>query len=420
MSTIAEINMQQMRIPLSERIPFNVPGCFMVLVPVCLSFLLSCSLSRGQEDILTGAERTELYLPMLSGRNIGMVANQTSVIGNTHLVDSMVSIREGELMIRKVFSPEHGFRGEAEAGQIIEDRVDAQTGLPLISLYGKDRKPSKEALSDLDLIIFDIQDVGARFYTYISTLFYVMQACAENGKDLILLDRPNPNGFYVDGPVLDTTYRSFVGMHEVPVVHGMTMGEYARMINGEGWLGDDLACRLEVVPCLHYDHSMRYILPVSPSPNLPNMNAIYLYPSTCFFEGTVISEGRGTDFPFEVFGHPQLENCHFAFTPVSIPGKSADPKLKGETCMGVDLRYLRNSRQRDPEINLSWLLFAYENYPEKEAFFIPYFEQLAGTADLRRQIMDGMTADEIRSSWSEDLEAFRKIREKYLLYPDFE
>lgn len=392
----------------------------MVLVPVCLSFLLSCSLSRGQEDILTGAERTELYLPMLSGRNIGMVANQTSVIGNTHLVDSMVSIREGEVMIRKVFSPEHGFRGEAEAGQIIEDRVDAPTGLPLISLYGKDRKPSREALSDLDLIIFDVQDVGARFYTYISTLFYVMQACAENGKDLILLDRPNPNGFYVDGPVLDTAYRSFVGMHEVPVVHGMTMGEYARMINGEGWLGDNLVCRLEVVPCGHYDHSMRYILPVSPSPNLPNMNAIYLYPSTCFFEGTVISEGRGTDFPFEVFGHPQLENCSFAFTPVSIPGKSADPKLKGETCMGVDLRYLRNSRQRDPKINLSWLLFAYENYPEKEAFFIPYFEKLAGTADLRRQIMDGLTADEIRSSWSEDLEAFRKIREKYLLYPDFE
>ena len=403
-----------------ENIHIHLPGYSMVLALCFLTFLLSCSHSRGQDDILTGAERTDMYMPMLGGKRVGIVANQTSVIGSTHLVDSLISIGGGEDMIRKVFSPEHGFRGEAEAGSIIEDNVDPGTGLPVISLYGSNRKPSPEALADLDAIVFDLQDVGARFYTYISTLFYVMQACAENGKQMIILDRPNPNGFYVDGPVLDTTYRSFVGMHEVPVVHGMTIGEYGQMINGEGWLGNGLVCNLEVIPCLNYDHALHYKVPVSPSPNLPNMNAIYLYPSTCFFEGTVISEGRGTDFPFEVFGHPRLENAYFAFTPESIPGKSEHPKLKGETCMGMDLRYLRNNPRREGRINLSWLLFAYENFPEKEKFFIPYFENLAGTAHLRQQIMDGMTEDEIRSSWSDQLAAFRKIRKKYLLYPDFE
>jgi uncharacterized protein YbbC (DUF1343 family) len=323
-------------------------------------------------------------------------------------------------MIQKVFCPEHGFRGEAEAGGIIEDGLDIRTELPVISLYGRSRKPAQETLEDLDAIIFDIQDVGARFYTYISTLFYVMQACAENGKELILLDRPNPNGFYVDGPVLDTSYRSFVGMNEVPVVYGMTIGEYGQMINGEGWLGDGLVCDMEVIPCLNYDHTMYYVLPVSPSPNLPNMNAVYLYPSTCFFEGTVLSEGRGTAFPFEVFGHPLLENADFTFVPESIPGKSANPKWKGETCMGVDLRYLRNNKDHERQINLGWLMFAYENYPEKEAFFIPYFEKLAGTANLRQQIVEGMTEDEIRKGWSNELAAFKKIRKKYLLYPDFE
>jgi uncharacterized protein YbbC (DUF1343 family) len=409
-----------MKNPLPEKIHVNIPGYFMVLTLLCLSFLLSCSHSRGQDELLTGAERTDMYLPMLEGKRLGIVANQTSVIDSTHMVDSLMSIGGMETMIRKVFCPEHGFRGEAEAGGIIEDGVDVRTGLPVISLYGRNRKPSAESFEDLDAIIFDIQDVGARFYTYISTLFYVMQACAENDRELILFDRPNPNGFYVDGPVLDTTYRSFVGMHEVPVVYGMTIGEYAQMINGEGWLGKNLFCDLVVIPCLKYNHSMKYILPVSPSPNLPNMNAIYLYPSTCFFEGTVISEGRGTDFPFEVFGHPDLENAHFAYIPESIPGKSANPKLKGETCMGMDLRYLRNSKERDRRINLGWLLFAYKNFPDKEEFFIPYFEKLAGTAQLRQQIMDGMTEDEIWSSWTEGIASFKKIRKKYLLYPDFE
>jgi uncharacterized protein YbbC (DUF1343 family) len=408
-----------MRNPLPENIHSGIPGYCMLPALFCLSFLLSCSHSRGQDNILTGAERTDVYVPMLEGKRLGIVANQTSVIGRIHLVDSLISLGDGQANIRKVFSPEHGFRGEAEAGGIIEDKVDARSGLPVISLYGRNRKPSAEALRDLDAIIFDIQDVGVRFYTYISTLFYVMQACAESNKELILLDRPNPNGFYMDGPVLDTNYRSFVGMHEVPVVYGMTIGEYGRMINGEGWLGKGLVCDLEVIPCLNYDHSMLYVLPVSPSPNLPNMNSVYLYPSTCFFEGTVISEGRGTEFPFEAFGHPLLENAYFSFVPESIPGKSSNPKLKGENCMGMDLRYLRNSSKRDRQINLAWLLFAYENYPDKEAFFIPYFDNLAGTACLRQQIIEGMTANEIRSSWSDGLAAFKNIRKRYLLYPDF-
>jgi uncharacterized protein YbbC (DUF1343 family) len=394
--------------------------------PLLVTALLLCLLTgfwdcRGQKNILPGADRTGEYLPLLKGKCISIVANQTSVIGSTHLVDSLVSLLGGEPNgIRNVFCPEHGFRGEAEAGQLIGNKVDARTGLPVISLYGRNRKPTPENLRDADIILFDIQDVGVRFYTYISTLFYVMQACAENGKGMVLLDRPNPNGFYVDGPVLDTAFASFVGMHPVPVVYGMTIGEYARMINGEGWLGNGLICDLEVIPCLYYDHSKHYPLPVNPSPNLPTMNSIYLYPSLCFFEGTAISEGRGTEFPFEVFGHPRLENVFFSFTPESIPGKSTDPKLKGQACMGLDLRYLRNSRERDRRINLSWLLFAYENFPDKESFFIPYFEKLAGTDSLRRQIIDGLGEEEIRSTWENELASFKRIRKKYLLYPDFE
>jgi len=409
-----------MRNLLPEILPSWITRYFVGSSLFCLSVLFSCSHSRGQDDIQTGAERTDMYLSMLPGKNLGIVANQTSVIGGVHLVDSLISIGSGTAMIQQVFCPEHGFRGEAEAGLFIEDGIDTKTGLPVVSLYGKNRKPSAEVFEDLDAIIFDIQDVGARFYTYISTLFYVMQACAENGKQLILLDRPNPNGFYVDGPILDTNYRSFVGMNEVPVVYGMTIGEYGLMINGEGWLGKGLVCDLKVIPCLNYDHTMFYVLPVSPSPNLPTMNSIYLYPSTCFFEGTVLSEGRGTDFPFEVFGHPLLENTDFSFVPESIPGKSANPKWKGETCLGMDLRYLRESTERDPQINLGWLMFAYENYPEKAAFFTPYFEKLAGTARLRRQILEGKTEEKIRSGWSDGLAAFKKIRKKYLLYPDFE
>jgi uncharacterized protein YbbC (DUF1343 family) len=267
-----------MRNPLLRILPSQIRGYFMVPALFCLSFILACSHSRGQDDIRTGAERTGRYLPVLEGKRLGIVANQTSVIGRIHLVDSLISLGSRKANIRKVFCPEHGFRGGVEAGGIIEDGIDVWTGLPVISLYGKNRKPPAESLEDLDAIVFDIQDVGARFYTYISTLFYVMQACAENDKELILFDRPNPNGFYVDGPMLDTSYRSFVGMHKVPVVYGMTIGEYGRMINGEGWLGNGLVCNMEVIPCLEYDHTMHYLLPVSPSPNLPNMNSVYLYP----------------------------------------------------------------------------------------------------------------------------------------------
>ena len=382
-------------------------------------FLISAGCS-AETRVIPGAERTDAYLPLIGGSTVGIVANPTSMIQGTHLVDSLYSLGTEVLRVWRVFSPEHGFRGEAEYGEQVEDGVDAQTGLPVSSLYGKNRKPTPEDLEDLDMVIFDIQDVGVRFFTYISTLFYVMQSCAENDKELILLDRPNPNGFYVDGPMLDTLYSSFIGVNEIPVVYGMTMGEYGRMINGEGWLGDGLKCRLTVIPCLHYDHNTLYELPVKPSPNLPNMNSIYLYPSTCFFEGTVISEGRGTDFPFEAFGHPDLGKGSFSYIPESKPGASMHPKLKGETCFGMDLRTLRNIPPHEKKFSLAWLLFAYRNFPDKENFFIPYFELLAGTGDLRKQIMEGAEEEQIRETWAAGLAAFKRIRQKYLLYPDFE
>jgi uncharacterized protein YbbC (DUF1343 family) len=382
---------------------------------ILMLLLAGCS---GMGQVRTGAERTELYLPLLQGKRIGIVANQTSVIKEMHLVDSLYAMGNEVTRIFKLFSPEHGFRGQVARGEAVPDGVDPVTGLPVVSLYGQNRKPPAEEFNDLDLILFDIQDVGTRFYTYISTLFYVMQACAEEDKELLVLDRPNPNGFYVDGPVLEPGFSSFVGMHEVPVVYGMTIGEYAGMINGEGWLGEGLTCRLTVIPCGNYTHRSIYKLPVSPSPNLPNMNSIYLYPSTCFFEGTVISEGRGTDAPFEVFGHPDLEGREFTFIPKSIPGKAVHPKSEGELCYGTDLRNMRDLEERDPELNLSWLIDAYRDFPDKGSFFITYFENLAGTDKLRRQIENGLSEEEIRASWQEDLEAFRKIRSKYLIYPD--
>ncbi len=373
-----------------------------------------------QEDIIPAAERTDAYLPLLRGKSIGIVANPSSVIAGTHLVDSLMSLGTGLFRIGKVFGPEHGFRGEAQYGEAVRDGVDTTTGLPVLSLYGENIKPSAEALEDLDAILFDIQDVGVRFYTYISTLYYVMQACAESGRQLILLDRPDPNGFYIDGPVLDSAFRSFAGLHEVPVVYGMTIGEYAMMINGEGWLGKGLECRLTVIPCLNYDHNSLYRLPVKPSPNLPNMNSVYLYPSLCFFEGTVISEGRGTDFPFEVFGHPDLANTDFSFVPESRPGAAMYPKLQGETCRGMDLRVYRDRDPSGKKFSLSWLLFAYRNFPDKENFFIPYFDRLAGTDRLREQIIAGWEDEKIRESWKPGLEAFKAMRKKYLIYPDFD
>jgi uncharacterized protein YbbC (DUF1343 family) len=392
----------------------------LLIITLCLSLLLGFSECRGQEKILTGADRTGMYLPMLKGKRIGIVANQTSVIGNTHLVDSLISLGDEVVSIGKVFSPEHGFRGEAEAGLIIEDKLDARTGLPVISLYGRNRKPSKEAITDLDIILFDIQDVGARFYTYISTLFYVMQACAENNKKLILLDRPNPNGFYVDGPILDLEYKSFIGMHPVPIVHGLTIAEYARMINGEGWLNNGIQCKLTSIPCKNYDHNTAYELPVKPSPNLPNILSIYLYPSLCLFEGTIMSVGRGTDYPFQVLGHPEYDSDLFSFTTVSKEGAS-NPKYEGIECKGVDLRDIDPMFfWQERRIILDWIIEAYNNMKGKGAFFNSYFSKLSGTQELQKQIESGVSPEDIYKSWEPGLKEYKKIRKKYLLYPDFE
>jgi len=385
---------------------------------LAIIFLLMLKTGCQSENIIIpGAERTEAYLHLIRGKKLGIVANQTSLIGQTHLVDSLLSLG---IEITCIFSPEHGFRGDQNDGAMIRDEIDPGTGIPVKSLYQESKKPDPADFHGIDLVLFDIQDVGARFYTYISTLHYMMMACAENNTGLVVLDRPNPNGFYIDGPMLEPEFRSFVGMHEVPTVYGMTIGEYALMINGEGWLGNDLKCDLEVITCRNYDHNSKYQLPVKPSPNLPNMNSVYLYPSTCLFEGTVISEGRGTDYPFEVFGHPDLQNCSFTFIPESKPGAATNPKLLGKKCYGVDLRKYRElGDERPGRINLSWLLFAYNNFPDKENFFTDYFEKLAGTASLRAQIIKGMTEQEIRESWQDGLKNFQKTRKKYLLYPDF-
>ena len=371
-----------------------------------------------QDSIRCGAERTDLYLPLLNDKNIGIVANHTSMIGSTHLVDSLINLG---IHVVKIFSPEHGFRGNADAGEQLDSYIDNKTGIPVVSLYGSKRKPTSEDLKDLDLIVFDIQDVGVRFYTYISTMHYVMEACAENSVTFLVLDRPNPNGFYVDGPLLDMKYRSFVGMHPVPVVHGMTVAEYARMINEEGWLENAIKVELQVITCQHYDHRKYYNLPIKPSPNLPNDISVYLYPSLCLFEGTVMSVGRGTDFPFQVYGHPEYSNQEFQFTPRSIEGAAKNPKYLGVTCYGVDLSmidtgFFRNNRG----IVLYWLVDAYENLNRREDFFNSYFTKLAGTEDLIEQIKEGYDVFTIAAGWREDVESFKEIRKKYLLYRDFE
>lgn len=356
----------------------------------------------------------EQYLPLIGERPIALVANHTSVIEGTHLVDTLLSRGVQKDQILKVFAPEHGFRGERAAGSLIDDSADPETGIPIVSVYGANRKPSPDQLEGVDLVIFDLQDVGARFYTYISTLHYVMEACAENGVPLLVLDRPNPNGNFVDGPLMEPEYSSFVGMHPIPVVYGLTIGELAGMINGEGWLSKGLRCELEVIPCTNYSHSTSYSLPVTPSPNLSNDHAIRLYPSTCFFEGTILSEGRGTEMPFEVYGHPDLEG-DFSFTPIEIPGVSGNPKFKDQLCVGEDLRDFIPD-EGWTRIHLEWLLDAYEKYPEKSKFFIPYFEKLTGTKELRSQIEAGWDETKIRSSWQKDLNSFLGKREKYLIY----
>jgi uncharacterized protein YbbC (DUF1343 family) len=372
---------------------------------------------KTSKDLQVGAERMDLYLSALKGKAIAVVGNPTSMVQSTHLVDTLLSLG---INIKKVFCPEHGFRGDADAGEQLKNSKDKRTGLPVISLYGKSYKPAAADLKDIDIVIYDIQDVGARFYTYISTMHYVMEACAENGKKVIVLDRPNPNGYYIDGPVLEEKYKSFVGMHPVPIVYGMTAGEYAQMINGEGWLKNKVKCDLTVIPVNSYIHSDLYQLPVKPSPNLPNMKAVYLYPSLCLFEGTIVSVGRGTDYPFQVIGHPKLQNGNFTFTPRSTAGAKFPP-YKDTLCNGHDLRdfadvFVSSNRQ----VYLYWLIGTYKDTPVKKSYFNNYFNTLAGTASLKQQIIDGVKEEDIRKSWEPGIKKFKEVRKKYLLYKDFE
>ena len=377
--------------------------------------IAGCTQTSTENNLIKpGAERTDEYLKLLNNRRIAVVANQTSMIGNTHLVDSLLKLG---VNIIKVFGPEHGFRGNAGAGEKVKDNTDIKTGLPVISLYGKHKKPTPGDLKDVDVVVFDIQDVGVRFYTYISTMTYVMEACAENGTDFIVLDRPNPHGGYIDGPVLEPDYSSFVGMHKVPVVHGMTVGEYARMVNGEGWLNNGVQCNLKVIKVGNYTHNSYYKLPVPPSPNLPDMNAIELYPSLCFFEGTIISVGRGTGKPFQVIGHPGFTEGDYSFTPVDIPGAAMNPKYEGEKCYGFDLSGFADTIVFEKRLDLRWLIKMYDYFKGKDDFFNSFFDKLAGTANLREQIISGLPEKEIRESWKPGLTGFNKIREKYLLYP---
>ena len=415
-----------------------------MLKKLCLIVLLSVLHSTlFAQAPLPAAYRTEVYLPLLKGKKVGIFANHTATIGNRHLVDTLLSLG---VHITLAFGPEHGFRGTADAGEKVENYTDPSTGIPVISLYGPKRKPTAEDLSNVDILLFDIQDVGTRFYTYISSLQDFMEAAFENGKPLMILDRPNPNGFYVDGPVLDTAFRSFVGMQPVPIVYGMTMAEYAFMIAGEKWLSEkansrydyyqraenskDTLFHFQVIKCANYTHTSRYELPVKPSPNLPDMASVYWYPSTCLFEGTVLSEGRGTDHPFCIFGHPLLPKDLYSFTPTGRDG-AREPKWKNTVCYGWNLCGSNEEvfKKIDNRIQINWLLQAYRLFPDKENFFRKptsgswqksSFNRLAGNSELMEQIRSGKTESEIRASWQPGIEAFKKIRKKYLLYKDFE
>jgi len=408
-------------------------------------FILFIKIASAQKPlpgarIIPGAERLNVYAPMLKGKRVAVFANQTSTVGNTHLVDTLQKLG---VNIKIIFGPEHGFRGTAGAGEKVGNAVDEKTGIPVISLYGNKRRPSAEDLKDIDIMIFDIQDVGVRFYTFISSLEEYMEAAMENSKPLLILDRPNPNGFYTDGPVLDARFKSFVGMQPVPIVYGMTLGEYAFMIAGERWLSDkanqkydyyrtaknsaDTPFHFLVIKCINYDHKSRYVLPVRPSPNLPEIQSIYLYPSICFFEGTVLSEGRGTATPFQVFGHPSLPHNLYAFTP--RPNEAAkSSKQYGRVCYGWNLSGTPEEvlQKLDNKIQLKWLLEGYRLFPAKDSFFIApksgrpedyFFNKLAGNGDLMQQVKNGATEADIRKSWEPALTVFKEIRKKYLMYP---
>ncbi len=394
---------------------------------------MSCAQSQKEKPqvtnfkqviIKTGADQTKLYIPQLKGKTIAVVANQTSLIqkkssynpnvNTIHIVDYINNSKD--ITVKTVFAPEHGFRGKADAGEHVKNGIDAKTGIPIVSLYGKNKKPSQQQLKGIDIVIFDIQDVGARFYTYISTLHYVMEACAQANIPLIVLDRPNPNGHYIDGPVLDLKYKSFVGMHPVPVVYGMSIGEYAQMINGEQWLDNNLTCDLTVIPLKGYTHRSNYDLPIKPSPNLPNTKAINLYPSLCFFEGTSVSVGRGTNNQFQVIGSPysQLPKHKFSFTPKPNEG-AKHPKHNGKLCYGYDLRNFNTLNK----LQLNWLIEFYDIHKassKKETFFNPLFTKLVGSKILQEQIEAGVSENKIKESWNNDIASFKKIREKYLIY----
>ncbi|OUR99487.1 hypothetical protein A9Q86_12405 [Flavobacteriales bacterium 33_180_T64] len=383
-------------------------------------------------DIVVGANQTETYLPILNGKRVGIVANQTSVIkvkrknsgirnnetpgieitnfSYIHLVDTLL---KRNINIKKVFAPEHGFRGKADAGEVVKDGIDTKTSLPIVSLYGKNKKPSPEQLADLDIVIFDIQDVGARFYTYISSLHYVMEACAEANIPLLILDRPNPNGYYIDGPILEKEHKSFVGMHPIPVVHGMTIGEYAKMINGEGWLEHHIKCNITVIEMQNYTHNKTYSLPIKPSPNLPNDQAINLYPSLCFFEGTNVSAGRGTSKQFQIYGSPYLDKTIYNFKYIPSPNQGAKyPKHDGVLCYGEDL----SKQEIMSQLDLSYLINAYQNSIDKNIFFNSFFTKLAGTKALRLQIESGVSEKDIRSTWVKGLSEYKTMRRNYLIY----
>jgi uncharacterized protein YbbC (DUF1343 family) len=377
---------------------------------ILLFIIFFFNIKTSAQEALPGAYDIQSYIKYLNGKRIALVANQTSLVQQTHLLDTLLNLG---IKIQKVFCPEHGFRGNIGAGERVKTETDAKTCIKIISLYGRHFKPKPSEMTDIDIVVFDIQDVGVRCYTYLSTLHYLMEACAENNKKLIVLDRPNPNGFYIDGPVLDLKYKSFVGLHPVPLVYGMTIGEYAQMINGEKWLKNGIICDLTVIPCRNYNHNSRYKLPVRPSPNLRDMQAIYLYPTLTLLEGTCINVGRGTDFPFKVFGNPKLVSLSFTYTP-KCNGSKVLPMHCDTLCYGVDLRdyQLPNSDC----FTLKWLLQAYNIYPDKPEFFNSFFYNLSGSNQLRQQIEEGKSEEEIKESWKDGIINFKKIRNKYLIY----
>ncbi len=382
----------------------------------CKGSISSAEKHASEEHIQCAAERISQYYPLLRGKRLALAVNQTSMVGNTHLVDTLLQLG---LNIVQIFAPEHGFRGDHSAGEKVHDMTDAKTGIPILSLYGSNRKPKAQQLQNIDCIVFDIQDVGVRFYTYISTMHYLMEASAENGIEMIVLDRPNPNGFYVDGPMRDETLKSFISMHPIPLVHGLTVGELANMIKGEKWIQNSESCLLTIIPCLNYTHDSLYQLPVAPSPNLPNMASVYLYPTLGLFEGTNVSIGRGTPYPFQLLGKPSYKG-NFEFTPKSIPGVAENPKFENQACKGLLLRDTAMAIVEKPFLRIEWLL---EHYPLNKAsegnFFLASFDKLAGTAELQRQISEQTEGKNIRESWKNELKTYMAMRSGYLLYPDF-